>query len=92
MTEYDNTNRFALFVNDQKNTDKHPDYSGTLNVNGVEYWISAWKKDGRRGKFLSGSIKLKENNMAKVRDEMQSGHKPAPQRKSNDFIDDDLPF
>ena len=58
--EYDNKNRFVLFKNEKKTTDKHPNMTGTLDVNGVEYWISGWTKEGKNGKFISGSIKLKE--------------------------------
>lgn len=59
--QYDNTNRFALFFNKEKKNERGPDYSGTLNVDGVEYFIDAWEIDGRSGTFFySGSIKLKE--------------------------------
>lgn len=60
MPEYDNTNRGALFKNDRKETDNHPDYTGTINVGGHDYWLSAWIKDGRSGKFMSLSVKQKE--------------------------------
>ena len=60
MTEYDNTNRGALFKNDRKETANHPDYNGSINVGGVEYWLSAWIKEGKKGKFMSISIKPKE--------------------------------
>lgn len=60
MTEYDNTNRGALFKNDRKESDNHPDYKGSVNVGGVEYWLSAWIKDGRNGKFMSLSVKPKD--------------------------------
>jgi hypothetical protein len=57
MTEYDNTNRGTLFRNDRKQTDKHADYTGKLNVGGKDFWISAWTKEGRKGSFLSLSVK-----------------------------------
>lgn len=63
MTEYDNTNRGSIWKNDDKQSDKHPDFKGSLNVNGVEYWVSAWKrKEGANPKSpaLSMSIKPKE--------------------------------
>ena len=61
MTEYDNTDRFTLFKNDlEGKKEGFPEYGGTINVNGTEYWISAWIKEGKSGKFFSGSIKLKE--------------------------------
>ena len=44
MTEYDNTNRGSIWKNDDKQEDKHPDFKGSLNVNGQEFWVSAWKR------------------------------------------------
>lgn len=63
MNEYDNTNRGQIWGNDKKETDKHPDFTGSLNVNGVEYWVSAWKrKEGANPKApaLSFTVKPKE--------------------------------
>jgi hypothetical protein len=63
--EYDNTNRGALFRNDDKDPsdDKDRDYNGTLDVEGTEYWLSGWvrtsKKSGK--KYLSLSIKPKQD-------------------------------
>ena len=37
---YSNENSGALFKNDDKSNERHPDYKGSLNVNGVDYWIS----------------------------------------------------
>lgn len=54
--EYDNTNRGVLFDNDRKQSDKHPDMTGKLNINGTEHWFSAWWKEGRNGEFLSLSL------------------------------------
>jgi hypothetical protein len=63
--EYDNTNRGALFHNDDKdpNDDKDRDYFGSLDVEGTEYWLSGWvrtsKKSGK--KYLSLSVKPKQD-------------------------------
>lgn len=60
--EYDNTNTGALFVNDRKQRDNHPDYRGTVNVNGQEFWVSAWVKTSKRdgSEFFSLSIQPKD--------------------------------
>lgn len=63
MTEYSNENRGSIWKNDKKETDKHPDFTGSLNVNGVDYWVSAWKrKEGANPKApaLSFTVKPKE--------------------------------
>lgn len=61
MTEYDNTNRGVLFVNNRKERDSQPDRTGSLNVGGVEYFIDGWLKKSRDGaQFLSLSVKQKD--------------------------------
>jgi hypothetical protein len=62
MTEYDNTNTGAIFKNDRREEGtKQPEYNGSLNVEGVEYWLSAWVKESKTGKkFFSVAIKRKE--------------------------------
>ena len=83
MTDYDNTNRGALFKNTKREKDTHPEYNGTLNVDGVEYWISGWVKEGKSGKFFSLSVKAK--------DEAKAAPKPVPATTADPF-GDDLPF
>lgn len=59
--EYDNSNRGSIFKNDKKEEEKHPDMTGSLNVNGTDYWISAWKKTSKAGtSFLSLSVRPKQ--------------------------------
>ena len=91
MTEYDNTNRGILSRNERKEKDTHPDLSGTINVDGVEYWLSGWSKKSKAGKpFFSLSIKPKE-----AREERQERAKPVAQNDlpyRGEFQDDDIPF
>ena len=56
MSDYDNTDRGVLFVNDRKQSDRHPDMKGKLNIDGTEFWLSGWWKDGKNGEFLSISL------------------------------------
>lgn len=61
MADFDNTNRGVLFKNQKKTTDKHPDYNGSINVDGKEMWLSAWIKESKNGgKFMSLSVQDKE--------------------------------
>ena len=60
MTQYDNNMRGVLFKNDRKQTDNHPDYNGSCEIEGVEYWMNAWLKNGKNGTFMSFSFKPKE--------------------------------
>lgn len=57
MSTFDNTNRGAIFKNTNKKEDKHPDYRGTINVDGIEKEISLWVKTSQKGEsFFSVSI------------------------------------
>ena len=38
-------NTGAIFKNDDKKTDKHPDSTGQALIGGVDYWISGWWND-----------------------------------------------
>ena len=49
-------NSGSLFKNTRKVSESHPDYTGTIMVNGKEHWLSAWVKEGKAGKFFSVSI------------------------------------
>jgi hypothetical protein len=57
---FEDTNRGALFREEkQKETDR--DYAGTINIDGVEYWLSGWVKTSKKGaKYLSISAKPKD--------------------------------
>lgn len=64
--QYDNTNRGAIYVNDRKQQQNHPDRTGTLNVEGVEYFINGWIKTAGPNsqnpgqQFMSLSVKRKD--------------------------------
>lgn len=51
------------WFNQERKSDKHPQFSGSINVEGVEYFIDTWVKDSTRydgEKFLSFSVKRKD--------------------------------
>lgn len=50
----------ALFRNDRKEAPNHADYRGSITINGIEYWLDAWIKEGANGKFMSLAAKPKK--------------------------------
>jgi len=68
MQDYDETNRGAIWKNDKKLSDRHPDFTGSLDVEGTDYWVSAWlrKPDANpKAPALSFSIKPKDEQQQK---------------------------
>jgi len=87
--QYDNTNRGQIWPNDRKETENHPDFTGSLNVDGKEFWVSAWKrKEGANPKApsLSFSIKAKDDATR------QSTGVAGAAETANGFEKDDIPF
>lgn len=80
MPEYDNKNTGVLFKNKKKETDKHPDYTGTYtNGDGEEFWLSAWIKKTKAGEsFMTLSTKPNEGKK--------------PEAKATSAVDDGAPF
>lgn len=53
-------NSGSLFKNTEKQSDKHPDYSGTAMIDGQEFFMDAWLKTSDSGrKWMSFSFKPK---------------------------------
>lgn len=83
---YDKTNSGTLGRNKDKNPDdpeqeKWPDHKGMINVDGNDYYLSAWvKTNSNTGeKFFSLKVKRKESDA-----------KPEPKPQAD--FDDDIPF
>jgi len=59
---YDNTNSGVLFKNESEN-EKAPAYKGKINVDGKDYELAAWIREGKNGKFMS--LKVQEPRQKK---------------------------
>jgi hypothetical protein len=81
MADYDNNLSGVLFKNDKEGNEKRPDYKGSAEIEGVQYWVSAWVRDGAKGKFMSMKYERKDKQSA-------------PQRVEtvNTAFDDYIPF
>lgn len=91
--QYDNEKRGALFQNEKRDKANSPNYTGSITINGEEFWLSAWVKESKAGKrFLSLSASPKETRQ--VKDDFLDGPVTADTTKrapeTTDF--EDAPF
>ena len=72
-------NSGALFRNNKKEKDTHPDYKGNAVIDGVDMWVSAWIRTAQStgDKYMSLSFQPK--------------NEPA-RRSPPDDINDEIPF
>lgn len=79
MEQRDNSG--VLFKEKEKKNPNSPDYKGNVRVNGQEFWLSAWIKEGKNGKFMGLALSPKEEQSA-----------PAKSSKKIEDMDSDIPF
>ena len=67
----------SLFKNEEKKSEKHPDYTGEIKLNGQMKRLAAWVKQSKNGKmYMSISVSEKTQGTA----------------QANPNFSDDLPF
>ena len=74
-------NTGAIFKNNYKKADTHPDYKGKMNCEGLEKEVALWVRETKNGeKFFSMAI--------------SEPYKPQPvaEELTKTEVDDDLPF
>lgn len=82
----------SLFKNDKREKDTHPHATGTAMIGGVEYWVSAWTKEGAKGKFQSLAFKPKVERASEIRREASKPSYGEQSGGGRRELDDDLPF
>tara|TARA_R110000744_G_scaffold380512_1_gene501566 strand:+ start:723 stop:980 length:258 start_codon:yes stop_codon:yes gene_type:complete len=82
--QYDNSG--ALFINDRKEKDNQPDYTGNVVINGEKKRLAGWKKTQKSDPsktFLSLAISDYQE---------QSDQNPSGVQPTSNPMDDNLPF
>lgn len=88
MSQYDNNLTGVLFVNDKQGNDKRPDWKGSMEIDGVNYWVSGWSRESARGPLISLKLEKKEQQTAAPK---PAAPAPAYVPPAADF-DADAPF
>ena len=90
MSNYDNDNRGAVWRNEKKSTEKHPDFTGKATISGVDYYVSAWRR-GPDDNPRAPALRFTVSPVAEVAHQGMQKAKQAMQ-PADDFADDDIPF
>lgn len=99
--QWDNNNTGVLFLNDKQGNDKRPDWRGSIEVAGVNYWISGWNKESRDGdQLISLKVEQKQPRDAggakgpPARTSVPRGDQRATDERAQSAADydDDIPF
>jgi len=95
-------NSGSPFKNEDKKSDKHPDYSGSCVIEGADFFFDAWIKTAESGRrYMSFSFKRKEKQSAtqpqrqapRTHGDRPGGPKNRPAPPPSGFDDDsDIPF
>jgi uncharacterized protein (DUF736 family) len=62
VTQYSNEKKGVLFTNDRRQTDNHPHYQGSCEIDSVPHWLNAWVKEPAKGgtDYLSLAFRRKD--------------------------------
>lgn len=74
-----NPGQGVMFLRDKQGNDRRPDYSGQVNIGGVEYDISAWRRTSRNGaEYFSLDVREPYNPQNQQQGAPQYQQAPAP--------------
>ena len=84
-------NSGALFKEEEKKSEKHPDYKGNCLVNGEKMYIAAWINESQSGKkYMSLSFSAPSTDATYTKDSTATA--PSEFEKPQATTGDDLPF
>jgi hypothetical protein len=88
--QYDNTNKGVLFANKDRDSDSKPNAKGSIDINGVEYWLSAWTNTDKNGnKYQKLSVQAKDKAQQQGIQQAQNAVNAPPEAQ---HFDDGIPF
>ena len=77
----------SVFTNNSDNANA-PSWKGNLLLNGVEYQVALWRKQGAKGEFLAGNVQVKQQPSPNSADYYAG----KPKAESHVTPSNDLPF
>ena len=87
MAAYETNLTGVLFVNDKSGNDKRPDWKGSVEIDGEQFWVSGWSRSSAKGDLISLKLERKENQAPKT------SAAPAPTAAAASFdADEEIPF
>jgi hypothetical protein len=86
MSNYDNTNKGIAFKQTSKTNEKAPDLKGKINVEGKEYELAGWIRQGKNGEFYSLSVSEPKPKQQEAKPDQLEFKRPAQTKNQ------DLPF
>lgn len=91
--QYDNTNKGAIWKSKFNDNPKAPQFTGNLNVEGVDYKVSCWKptSENPQAPVLSFQIQ-KASDMPNIPKPSQQVNNDRPLGDVGRDNDDDVPF
>jgi hypothetical protein len=94
-------NSGSFFINNRKSNASQPDFNGSVIVDGKDYYISIWSKEGKTGEFWSCAFtpKNKSGDQRATAPQKTSSLSKKPMAKAplkdedlDNEIDDEIPF
>jgi hypothetical protein len=88
-------NSGALFKNRNKSSEKHADYTGSINIDGKPFWLNAWVNESQNGvrymRLMARPKAADEASRSKQPTAELTTELPLPAKNGSPF-NDDLPF
>lgn len=71
-------NSGSLFKNEKKENENHPNATGKALIGNVMYYVSAWTKEGAKGKWQSLAFKPVEEKASKPNGKVEDMESDVP--------------